>query len=142
MRRILANQKRVALIDGRTLMGQTLTNQKGITLIEMMVALVIIGVLAILGSANFIRLQNGAKRAVCLEQQRGLRTAGQLWANEQGFATGLVNVGALIASGYLGDGMAECPSSGTVDNDDYDLDFVDGTVVSITCTHQGPDHAF
>ena len=113
----------------------------GFTLIELMVVIVIIGVLATIGSANYVRVRESTKRAACLEQQRTLRTAAQVYANDQGLQNGVISVNSMIASGLLGAGQAECPASQVDDNDDYSIELVDGGVVEITCTYRGPDHA-
>jgi len=113
----------------------------GFTLVELMVVIVIIGVLATIGSANFLRVRESTKRAACLEHQRSLRTAAQVYANEQGLQNGLISVNSMLASGLLGDGLAECPSSEVADNDDYNVELFDGGVVQITCILRGAEHA-
>lgn len=106
-----------------------------------MVVIVIVGILATIGSANYVRVRESTKRAACLEQQRTLRTAAQVYAHDNGLDNGVISVNDMIASGLLGEDQAECPASEVDDDDDYEIRLVEGGVVEIRCTYRGNDHA-
>ena len=113
----------------------------GFSLIELMVAIVILGLLASLSMSGFRSFRDHARRAACLEQQHGLRTAAVMYGVDHAIDTARINVGVLISTGYIAEGIAECPSSNVVDNDDFDVYFVNGTISRIVCTFKNDDHA-
>jgi prepilin-type N-terminal cleavage/methylation domain-containing protein len=114
----------------------------GFTLIEVMVTVVIIGVLASIGIPNYIRAQEHAKAAKCVANQRHLSTAGTVYAGEHGILDDTVNVLDLFTEGLVPADVAECPSSGNPDHDDYDILIVGGVARDVTCLIQGDDHSW
>ncbi len=103
-----------------------LRNQKGFTLMELMIVIVIIGVLAAIGVPAYKGYTVKAKEAACKAQRRTVQTAvGMYYADRDAYP------GALDAAnlgGYIDNiaGLAKCPADGTTG---YTL--VDGVV---TCS--------
>ena len=56
--------------------------------------------------------------------------------------TQLENVAVLTAAGLITQEVGECPSSGTVDFDDYDVQYTAGDVTSIACSILGAEHLY
>ena len=117
-------------------------DRRGFTLVELMIVIVVIGVLAAIGAANYVRMQENAKRASCVANQRNATMLGTLYGVENGVGTAQVNVAQLRVAGLASADFGECPKSGNQDFDDYTLSFVDDQVVDCTCDVVGDDHPF
>jgi len=97
-----------------------LRNQKGFTLMELMIVIVIIGVLAAIGVPSYKNYVNKAKEGTCQANRRSLQTAVGLYYAENTSYPGSVDA----LSAYI-DNAADlkCPSSGT-----YSIDSVTGEI--------------
>lgn len=115
-------------------------DDRGFTLIELMVVVVVLGLLAAIGAANFISLQHKAKRAACLSHQHHIAEAATLWSIDTATLDGQVNVAALLAADYLSPAAGECPDSPAPDFDDYRATLVGGRVTTLECTVRFGDH--
>ena len=115
---------------------------RGFTIIELMIVVVVLGILAAIGAANFVRMQRNAKMAACISHQRGVMEAAVAYAVEISVPDGNMNVGDLLAAGYVANDICECPSSNVEDFDDYNILWADNFPQDITCTFLGPDHEF
>ena len=83
-------------------------NQKGFTLVELMVVVVIIGVLIAIAVPIFNAVTARAEAGACMANQRIMDGAVMMWSTEEG-ATGSptdVQLGA-----YLQDGIPLCPTN-------------------------------
>ena len=116
---------------------------RGFTLIELLLVIVIIGLLASIGIANFISMSQNAKFASCIVNQRHVHEAALLWGNDNNVTGNVsINVTVLEAAGLLQPEVGECPSSGNTDYDDYSIDFAAGRITQIVCTIRGADHLY
>lgn len=115
----------------------------GFTLIELLLVVIIIGLLASIGIANFISMSENAKFASCVVNQRHVHEAALLWGNDNDVTGNVsINVTVLTAAGLLQQEVGECPSSGNTDYDDYTIDFTNGVITQIICTIRGADHLY
>ena len=111
-------------------------------MIELMVVIVIIGILAAIGGANFIRMQRNAKMAACKSHQRGVFEAAYTYQIDRVVADGNMNVDVLFTEGFLAQNICECPSSGVADFDDFQITWQDNHPIDITCTVRGGEHEY
>jgi prepilin-type N-terminal cleavage/methylation domain-containing protein len=120
----------------------SLRGRPGFTLIELMVVVVIIGILASIGAANFVRMQKNARMAACISHQRGVMEAAVAYAIDRSVPDGNMNVSVLLAAGYVTNEICECPSSRTDDFDDFTILWANNFPQDITCTFLGAEHEF
>jgi len=107
-----------------------------------MVVVVIIGILAAIGAANFVRMQKNARMAACVSHQRGVMEAAVAYAIDLTVPDGDMNVGILLAAGFVTNEICECPSSDMDDFDDFTIHWANNFPEDITCTFMGVDHEF
>ena len=114
----------------------------GFSLIELMIVVVIIGILASVGIANFLSLQKKARDASCVSNQKHIHEAAALYAMDNIVGTQTINVTVLTGADYVAQDIGECPSSGNVDFDDYTVEYVAGEVTTVTCSILGVEHLY
>ncbi len=107
-----------------------------------MLAVSIIALLAAIGLSHFISMRKKARYAACISHQHHTHEAAVLYAADNLVGTQIVNVDVLTAAGLLNQEVGECPASGTVDFDDYTIDYQNDQVVAITCSILGAEHLY
>ena len=121
---------------------QVLASRRGFTMLELALIVSIIGLLSLIGYANVLQFQDRAKRAACVQQQRGLHEASILYGMESDPGTGNINASQLWVAELVTQEMAECPSSEDNDFDDYQLLFINSELSLIGCDEEGPLHPY
>ena len=114
----------------------------GFTLIELMIVIVIVGLLAAIGIANYVSLQKKARYGACISNQRHIHEAAHIYASDNLVGTQNINVTVLTGATLLTQGVGECPSSNNIDFDDYAIDYTNGDITSITCSILGAEHLY
>lgn len=88
-------------------------NEKGFSLVELMVVVVIIGVLVAIAIPVYNRTTDRAERGACHANQRMIEGAASQHAMNTGKSINDVKIGDLDV--YFNDGTPTCPSGGTYD---------------------------
>jgi general secretion pathway protein G len=85
---------------------------EGFTLLELMAALAIIGLLTTIGCPNLTRGQGDSKSAACQAHKGNIEIQAELWRHNTGAwpATNLSNLGSDV--NYFPQGLPTCPVDG------------------------------
>src|SRR5437867_11415571 len=105
-----------------TAMSHRTKCKSGFTLIEIMIATSLIGLLAAIAVPNFVRTRTTAHTSVCINNLRKIDDAIQQWALEEKMAGGATVQFADISS-YLKRSVI-CPTGGTSFEDSYSISTV------------------
>ena len=113
--------------------------KKGFTILELLIAVAVIGILFAVVVPAFTTLIEATRRRVCVANQRTLFEAAALY--ELGEMDSLEDEGSqknrldkLVETGYIDSNKGfECPSSSVQDYDDYIMIFVEGSITDIEC---------
>lgn len=105
----------------------------GYTLIELMIAVVIIGILASIALPNYYKTRIGTRKSICMNNLRQTEAAVDRWVFEND-----INEGRILSAeeeskiyGYLKNGKPVCPADGT-----YTITAI-GSFPQVTCSVEG-----
>ncbi len=112
-------------------------NEKGFTLMELMIVIVIIGVLAAIGIPAYNGYVNKAKEAACKANKRTIETAAGLYWAETGLAIAedkITTSADCVLKGYLTNvGEILCPLDTAAEKAGYGFGIDDAGKVTVTC---------
>ena len=115
-----------------------LKNQKGFTLVELMVVVVIIGILIAIAVPAYNKVTGNAEAKACQANQRTIEGAIRMYnadsetATDEKITTGKVNLDVLVKAGYLTE-TPTCPLDGTYSVDE------NGRVSCDVAAHNPPE---
>ena len=101
-------------------------NEKGFTLVELMVVVVIIGILVAIAIPIYNNVQANAQEKACLANQRTINGAASTYFTENGEWPAKADLEDTFIQGW-----PECPSDGDV----YTLASTDNGIVQTSCAH-------
>ncbi|MFH0839916.1 MAG: prepilin-type N-terminal cleavage/methylation domain-containing protein [Candidatus Omnitrophota bacterium] len=84
----------------------------GFTLVEIMIAVSIIGLLAAIAIPNFNNARLEARESICINNMRQIDSAKEQWALENGKSSTDEPTEAEVAA-YIRSGFPNCPANGT-----------------------------
>lgn len=87
-------------------------NQKGFTLTEIMIVLLIIGMIAAIAVPSFVQSRQTARRNVCINNLRLISAAKEQAALENGYGETFIPTQAQILPYIKGNTMPLCPGNG------------------------------
>jgi len=107
-----------------------------------MIVILILGVLAVIGQANYQSLRERARYASCTANQKHTHEAAVIYGIDNDIVNAVINVDVLWGAALVQRQVGECPSSGTVDFDDYRIQYTNREVTGITCSIKGAEHLY
>lgn len=84
---------------------------RGFTLVEIMIVVLVIGILLAIAVPNFIQAQNTGRRRTCLANLHQIETAKEWWAMDKHRSANDVPTKGELVPAYMGE-MPSCPAGG------------------------------
>ncbi|MDP3789156.1 MAG: prepilin-type N-terminal cleavage/methylation domain-containing protein [Candidatus Omnitrophota bacterium] len=105
----------------------------GYTLVELMIAVIIIGVLASIALPNYYKTRMGTRKGICMNNLRQIEAATDRWVFENDIDEGyeVTTAEETDIYNYLKNGKPACPARGT-----YTITAI-GSFPQVTCSIEG-----
>jgi len=92
-------------------MKRNTKRNRGFTLVEIMIVVLIIGILAAIAVPNFVKARESARRATCIGNLTQINSAKEQWAMDQRKSSGDAVTTADITPAYI-KSFPVCPAGG------------------------------
>ncbi len=97
----------------RMLLAQHTNHRDGLTIVEVMIVVILIGMLAAIAIPSLLRARNESQMKACIVNLKAIDTAKQLWAAETKAGTNTSPTAAVLAPYFQRRVMPVCPANGT-----------------------------
>ncbi len=95
----------------KPIMKRNTKRNRGFTLVEIMIVVLIIGILAAIAVPNFVKARESARRATCIGNLTQINSAKEQWAMDQRKSSGDAVTNADITPAYI-KSFPVCPAGG------------------------------
>src|SRR5258708_39600871 len=92
--------------------GLNRMNSRGLTIIEVMIVVILIGMLAVLAVPSLLRARNEAQMKACIANLKTIDTAKQIWATDTMASTNASPTAAVLKPYFQRKVMPTCPANG------------------------------
>ena len=125
----------------------SIRSQKGFSLIEIMVIIVIIGLILGIAMPNYLDARTRARKTICQSNQKIIFTAATMYLLAEPVSLEALSederLQALIDGQYIkGRQWCECPVSIDKNYNDYEIIFEDDVVSDVQCKEKPEDHVW
>ena len=120
----------------------THVDDRGFTLIELMIIVSLMGLLALIGLASFDNFRGHARKSACVTHMRHLTGPAILHGIENSLENVDVTSDALLAAGLIPPQLGHCPDGTLAGSADYLLVYGAGQLADIDCNVLGAAHPF
>lgn len=119
-----------------------ITLQRGFTIVELAVVLVVLTIITSIGLANFMKFRTRASYTSCVSNQRHILEATTLYISSMNPGTVIMDVNVLTGGGYVAQKIAGCPRSAARAFDDYVIHIDNNNVSAIDCKIEPAEHVW
>lgn len=120
----------------------TVVDDRGFTLLELMIIMSLLGLLAMIGLASFENFRVYARKSSCVAHMRHLTAPAILYGIENSLENVDVQSDALLAADLIPPQLGQCPDGAHAGSGDYILEYGAGQLADIDCNVLGAAHPF
>lgn len=125
----------------RTVRSKSL-DDRGFTLMELMIVVSLLGLLAMIGLASFENFRVYARKSACVAHMRHITAPGILYGIENSVENADVTSDALVAADLIPPQLGHCPDGAHAGSADYILEYGPGQLDDVDCLVLGAAHPF